>query len=63
MRRGEKIFELTLIFLWLFLRLTLALFPQSVKYDGVRHFLVILPARIKKGRKDDQKMANAVILH
>lgn len=43
-RRGEKIFELTLIFLWLFLRLALALFPQSVKYDGVRHFLVILPA-------------------
>ena len=43
-RRGEKTFELTLIFLWLSLRLTLALFPQSVKYDGVRHFLVILPA-------------------
>ncbi|MCX6766528.1 MAG: hypothetical protein NT170_01960 [Candidatus Moranbacteria bacterium] len=44
--RGEKFFEITLIFLWLFLRLGLGILPESVKYDGVRQFLIIIPAFI-----------------
>ena len=43
---GEKTFELALIFLWLFLRLGLAILPGSVKYDGIRQFLIIVPAFI-----------------
>ena len=44
--RGEKFFEITLVFLWLFLRLGLAILPESVKYDGIRQFLIIVPAFI-----------------
>lgn len=40
---GKKIFFFSLIFLWIFVRLAFGLFPKSVKYDGVRHFMLVIP--------------------
>lgn len=40
---GKKIFAFSLILLWIFVRLIVGLFPKSVKYDGVRHFMLIIP--------------------
>ncbi|MFA5925835.1 MAG: glycosyltransferase family 39 protein [Parcubacteria group bacterium] len=44
MRGREKMLEYSLILAWLFLRLAAGIFPGSVKYDGIRHFIVIAPA-------------------
>lgn len=40
---GESLYAHWLIFFWIFIRLAVGLFPRSVKYDGVRHFMLIIP--------------------
>ena len=38
------IFSVLLIFMWAFLRIFFAIVPNASRYDGMRHFLVIVPA-------------------
>lgn len=42
-RRKEKSLEYLLLLSWLFIPLLIASKPGTVKYDGVRHFLIVLP--------------------
>lgn len=42
--RKEKLLEISILFLWPVSRFAVDLFPDSLKYDGVRHFLIVLPA-------------------
>lgn len=44
LRNRKNIFAYIFILTWIFLRVFLAILPGAVRYDGVRHFLPILPA-------------------
>ena len=38
------VFSVLLILTWAFLRIFFALIPNAARYDGIRHFLVVVPA-------------------
>jgi len=40
----KNIFVYSLLLVWLALRLAIAFWPGAIRYDGVRHFLLVLPA-------------------
>jgi len=44
LRKKTKVLEYTLILSWFFWRLIIAMVPGAVRYDGIRHYLVIVPA-------------------
>jgi len=44
LRQKKNIFVHTLLLGWITVRLIIALLPGAVRYDGMRHFLMILPA-------------------
>jgi len=42
-KKSGHIFEFSLLFFWIAVRLGIALMPHAVRYDGIRHFLSVLP--------------------
>ncbi len=44
LKQKKRIFIYGLLLGWIALRLIIALWPGAVRYDGVRHFLMIMPA-------------------
>jgi|GEM_PF-1193265 len=44
LKQKKNIFIYSLLLIWIAVRIIIALVPGAVRYDGVRHFLMIIPA-------------------
>ena len=44
LNKKKRIFIYSLLLAWIAIRIIIALLPGAVRYDGVRHFLMLLPA-------------------